>query len=66
MSIITGTHFSLSTVVPDVIGVEIADFRLEMRYIELDDLYQLSVIGTIMAVTKYGNLSTKTKLSTKK
>ena len=31
---------------------------------ELDDLYQLSVIDTIMAVTKYSKLPTK--LSTKK
>ena len=33
-----------------------ADFRLELRYIELDVLYQLFVIDTIMAVTKYSNL----------
>ena len=32
------------------------DFRLELRHIELDDFYQLFVIDTIMAVTKYSNL----------
>ena len=30
-----------------------ADFRIELRYIELDNLNQLFVIDTIMAVTKY-------------
>ena len=39
-----------------LIGVYIADFHLELRYIEIDDLYQLFVIDTIMAVTKYSNL----------
>ena len=52
---ITGTR-SESTVVWGVTGVLIANFRLELRYIELDDLYQLIVIDTIMAVTKYSNL----------
>ena len=33
-----------------------ADFRLELRHIELEGLYQLFVIDTIMAVTKYSNL----------
>ena len=32
-----------------------ADFHLELRYIELYDLYQFLVIDTIMAVTKYSN-----------
>ena len=40
------------------------DFRLELRYIELNDLYQLFVTDTIMAVTKYSKQPTK--LSTKK
>ena len=52
---ITGTRGE-STVVWGVIRVYIADFRLELRYIELDGLYQLFVIVTIMAVTKYSNL----------
>ena len=55
MTMITGIR-SESTVVWGVTGVEIADFRLELRYIELHDLYQLFVIDTIMAVTKYSNL----------
>ena len=33
-----------------------ADFRLELRYTEINDLYRLFVIDTIMAVTKYSNL----------
>ena len=41
-----------------------AYFRLEMRHIELDDLYQLFGRDTIMAVTKYSKQPTK--LSTKK
>ena len=41
-----------------------ADFRLQLRYIELDYLYQLSGMDTIMAVTKYSKQPTK--LSTKK
>ena len=45
MTMITGTR-SWSTAVRGVTGVYIADFRLEMRYIELDDLYQLSVIDS--------------------
>ena len=55
---ITGTH-SESTVVWGVTGVLIADFRLELRYIELYDIYQLFVIATIMAVTKYSKQPTK-------
>ena len=43
-------------VVRGVTGVEIGDFRLELRYIECDDLYHLFVIDTIMAVTQYSNL----------
>ena len=39
-------------VVRGVTGVLIAAFSLELRYIELNDLYQLFVIDTIMAVTK--------------
>ena len=42
----------------------IADFSLELRYIELDDLYQLFDIDSIMAVTKYSKQHTK--LSIKK
>ena len=34
-----------------VTGVLIADFLFELRYIELDDLYQLPIKDTIMAVT---------------
>ena len=41
-----------------------ANFRLELRYIELDDLYQVFSIDTIMAVTYYSKQHTK--LSTKK
>ena len=51
-------------VVWGVTGVQIAGFRLELRYIELDDIYQLIVIDTIMAVIKYSKQPTK--LSTKK
>ena len=63
MTMITWTHRE-STVVRGVTGVQIADFRLELRYIEIDDLYRLFVIDTIMAVTKYSKQPTK--LSTKK
>ena len=35
-----------------VTGVYIADFRLELQYIDIDDLSRLFVIETIMAVTK--------------
>ena len=62
VTIITGTR-SESTIVRGVTGV-IADFCLELRYIELDDHYQLLGIDTIMAVTKYRKQPTK--LSTKK
>ena len=41
-----------------------ADFCLELRYIQLDELYQLFGIDTIMAVTKYSKQPTM--LSTKK
>ena len=41
-----------------------ADFRLELRYIEFDDRYQLFFIDTLMAVTNYSKQPTK--LSTKK
>ena len=51
-------------VVWGVTGVQIDDFRLELRYIEFDDIYQLFLIDTIMAVTKYSKQPTK--LSTKK
>ena len=37
---ITGTH-SKCVVVRGVTGVYIADFCLELRYIELDDIYHL-------------------------
>ena len=63
MTMITGTR-NESTVVRDVTGVHIADFCLELRDIELEYLYQLFVIDTIMAVTKYSKQPTK--LSTKK
>ena len=49
------------TLVRGVIEVSIADFRLELRHIELHDLYRLFFIDTIVAVTKQ-----PTKLSTKK
>ena len=52
------------TVVWGVTGVLMAAFHLELRYIELDDIYQLFVINTIMAVTKYSKQPTK--LSTRK
>ena len=43
-----------------------SDLYLELRHIELDDLYQLFILDSIVAVTKNSNLSTKTKVSTKK
>ena len=58
VTMITGTR-SVSTVELSVTGVIIADFRLELGYIELDDLNQLFVINTIMAVNEY---STKYEL----
>ena len=60
---ITGTR-SESTVVWSVTGVLKAVFRLELRHIELDDIYQLFGINTIMAMTKYSKQHTK--LSNKK
>ena len=63
MTMITGTRRE-STEVRGVTGVYIADFLLELRYIELDDLYHLFVIDTIMAVTNYSKQPTK--LLTKK
>ena len=63
VTMITGTRRE-STVVRGVTGVQIADFRLELRYIEFDDIYQFFIIVTIMAVTKYSKQPTK--LSTKK
>ena len=51
-------------VVWGVTGVQIADFHLELRYIEFDYNYQLFVIDTIMAMTKYSKQPAK--LSTKK
>ena len=64
MTMITGTRSESTVVLRGVTGVQIADFRLELRYIELYDLYQLFCIDTIMAVTKYSKQHTK--LSTKK
>ena len=52
---ITGTR-SESTIVRGVTGVKIANFRLELRYIQLDYLYQLFVIDNIIAVSKYSKL----------
>ena len=52
---ITRTH-SESTVVRSVARVLIANLRIQLQYIELDDIYQLYVIVTIMAVTNYSNL----------
>ena len=49
-------------VVRGVTGVYIADFHLELRHIELDDLYQLSVVDTIMEVTKYSKQPTMYQL----
>ena len=63
MTMITGTRRE-STEVQGVTGVKIADFRLELLYIGLDNRYLLVVIDTIMAVTKYSKQPTK--LSTKK
>ena len=56
VTMITGTHCSLSTVVRCVSEVRIVDFRLELRYNEIYDLYQLSIIYAIMAVSKCSNL----------
>ena len=58
VTMITGTRRE-STVVRGVTGA--ADFRIELR---CDNLYQLFVIDTIVAVTKYSKQPTK--LSTKK
>ena len=63
MTMITETR-RVSMVVRGVTGVQIADFHLQLRYIGLDVLYQLFIIDTIIAVTKYSKPSTK--LSTKK
>ena len=63
MTMITGTRKE-NTVVWGVTGVQIADFRLELRYIGCEDLYQLFVKDTIMVVTTYSKQPTK--LSTKK
>ena len=41
MTMITGTRSESTVVLWGVTGVEIADFRVELRYIELDDRYQL-------------------------
>ena len=57
MTMITGTRRE-STVVWGVTGVLIADFRLELQYIELDNFYQFFVIVTVMAVTKYSKQPT--------
>ena len=51
MTMITGTRSESMVELQGVTGVLIADFHLELRYIELDDLYQLFGIDTIMAVT---------------
>ena len=64
MTIITGTRSESTVELRCVTGVYIADFRLELRYIKLDDLYQLFVIDTFMVVTNYSKQPTK--LSTKK
>ena len=58
MTMITGTH-NESMVVRGVTRVLIADFCLELRYIELYYIYQLLGIDTIMAVTKYSKQHTK-------
>ena len=58
VTMITGTH-NESTVVRGVTRVLIADFRLELRYIELYYIYQLLGIDTIMVVTKYSKQHTK-------
>ena len=60
---ITGTQ-SESMVVRGVTGVEITDFRLELRYIELDNLYQLLFTDSIMAVIKYSKQPTKLSTQT--
>ena len=64
MTIITGTRTESTVVLQGVTGVEIVDFRHELRYIELDNLHQLFCIDTITAETKYSKQHTK--LSTKK
>ena len=53
MAMITWTRRERAEV-RGVTGVQIADFRLELRYLGFDHLYQLVVIDTI------------TKISTKK
>ena len=59
MTMITGTCSESTVVRWGVTGVQIADFRLELRHIEGDDLYQLFGIDTIMAVIKYSKQHTK-------
>ena len=41
MIMITGTRSESTVVLRGVTGVQIAGFRLELRYIELANLYQL-------------------------
>ena len=53
-----------SMVVRGVTGAQIAVFHPHLQYIGLDVLYQLFVMDTIMAVTKYSK--PPTKLLTKK
>ena len=57
MTMIDGTHSESTVVLRGVTGLYMADFRLEMRHIELDDNYQLCVIDIIMAVTKYRSIA---------
>ena len=57
MTMIAGTRSESTVVLRGVTGLYMADFRLEMRHIELDDIYQLFVIDTIMAVTKYRSIA---------
>ena len=51
MTMINGTRSEGTVELRGVTGVQIADFRLKLRYTELDDRYQVFGIDTIMAVT---------------
>ena len=59
VTMITGTR---STVVRGVTGVYIADFRLELRYIELDDCKFLLYVSVEINPFKHRYFSTQTSL----
>ena len=64
VTMIIGTRSERTVILRGVTGIKIVNLRLELRYIELDNLYQLCGIDTIIAVTNYSKQPTK--LSTKK